>query len=266
LRDVSNIVFAVDDSEVIINDVRHTILAAVSFNDPTAAVDRMAALRETLGVAPDFEFKWNQRVGDATNRHTISDAFQGILSESIGLLTIAEGTDRQQAAELLTAQIADLIDGSILPFVIFDEGIVRDEVSFRRHLLAGSSTLRRTQVSSARSFANDLVQCADLFAGFHNLKVRIAIGQTTDRLIQFDDGRGEDEMPLSALLEMAFRYSLWGPETFEVDPEWNYENGPPPGRYKEAEGYGLRIHSSIDREVRAMLYDEVGRAYTGCWS
>ena len=267
VRGLSHFVLAVDDSEVEIRGVRHTILAAVGFKDPVTAIDEIGHLRASLGVAADFEFKWNRRFDDPAHRRIVSDGFQKILSESIGLVMITEGTDRQDAAEHLAVQIADLVEDPVLAVVVFDEGIIRDATGFRRFLLgAGSDTLRRIQVATARSLANDLVQCTDLFAGFHNLKIRIALGDTPDRAIQFDDGRGDMEMPLSMMLEMAFRYALWGPEIIEVDPEWNYENGPPPGRYKEAAGFGLRIHSSLDAEIQSMLYDEVGLAYTGCWS
>jgi hypothetical protein len=267
VRGLSQFVFAVDDSEVEIRGVRHTILAAIGFNDPTTAIDEMGRLRADLGVAADFEFKWNRQFENPDHRRVVSDGFQNILAESIGLVTITEGTDRQHAAELLAVQIADLVEEPVLPIVIFDEGIIRDAAAFRRFLLeARNDAIRRLQVATARSFANDLVQCADLFAGFHNLKIRLALGDARDRQIQFDDGRGEMEMPLSMMLEMAFRYALWGPEIIEVDPEWDYENGPPPGRYKEPAGFGLRIHSSLDAETQSLLYDEVGLAYTGCWS
>ena len=172
LRDEAFSFFAVDDSEVMIDHSRHTILAALSFREPAEAVDRMAKLRAELALEPDFEFKWNQQGLARDQRDRVADEMRQILCDSFGLLVVSEGTDRQKAAELLAVQIGDLIDGEIVPFVIFDEGIIRDQRSFRRFLTtSGDSSLQRMQFSSARSFAHDLVQCADVFAGFQNLKI-----------------------------------------------------------------------------------------------
>jgi len=91
----------------------------------------------------------------------------------------------------------------------FDEAIIRDERRFRQYLVASPrGAVRRTQFSVARSFAHDLVQCADLFAGFQNLKIRIALGEGKNRVVpgDFED----DEISLADLFEVSFRYVLWG--------------------------------------------------------
>lgn len=265
LRGVAAVTFAVDDSEVMIKGSRHLLLAAVAFHEPTSAVDAMARLRREVNVADDFEFKWNQKELPADAREKVADELRQVIGGAFGVVTLIEGTDRQRAAELLCEQIGELIEGDVLLSVVFDEAILRDERSFRRYLLASQQdAVRRIQFSVARSFAHDLVQCADLFAGFQNLKIRIALGEGKNRTVpgDFDD----DEISLADLFEVSFRYVLWGQVVTKIDPEWISDDAPPPDWiFKETEGLGFRIHSSLDDETKELLYDEVGRPYFGCW-
>lgn len=263
LAGVPHVFFAVDDSDIVISGVRHTLLCGVNFLDAGAAADRLRALRLQLQLPEDFEFKWNRTAGSPETRDTIAQAFREVAFDVVTVLTIREGTDRQGAATLLAEQIADLIEECVVPIVVFDEGIIQDERAFRRALLSSErEPLRRMQVSSARSFANDFVQCADIFAGFYNLATRLALGETKDRIVRFEpDGF---EWPLSELLEGSLSRALWGQDVIEIDRTWDYTTGPPPARYREAEGLGLRIHSSVDPDVMSRLYDSVGRPYMGC--
>lgn len=260
---VPHVLFAVDDSDVEIAGASHTLLCGVSLRDAAAVVERLRSLRHELELPADFEFKWNRRVGSPETRDAMAQAFRLVAWDALTVVTIMEGRDRQRAAMLLAEQLADLIEGSIMPIVVFDEGIISDEAEFRRALVTSlREPLRLMQVSSARSLANDFVQCADVFAGFYNLKVRLALGSVKDRVIRFEpDGF---EWTLSQLLEGSFSSALWGQDVVEIDPEWDYTNGQPPGQYREAEGLGLRIYSSVDPELLAVLYDTVGRPYTGC--
>src|SRR5207249_3361898 len=158
--------------------------SGVRFRDMPAAVDRLARLRADLGFPADFEFKWNQRIRDAGVRDAIADAFRELAHDSTCVVTLLEGSDRQRAATLLAEQVADLIGGWTVASLVFDEGIIRDEGNFRRTLLeSGKEAMRRMQFSSARSFASEAVQCADIFAGFYNLKTRLALGTAAIRLM-----------------------------------------------------------------------------------
>jgi|ERR1051325_1112121 hypothetical protein len=256
--------FAVDDSEVLISGMPHTLLAALSFDEPAKIVDKLAELRANLDLGMEFEFKWNQRGLASDVRAKIAVELRAALWNSFGLLTIVEGQDRQRAAGYLAEQIADLVEGDVVPFVTFDENIVRDHRAFRSFLLeSGRQPMQRMQFSTARSFAHDLVQCADVFAGFQNLSIRVVLGDAKDRLVP-GDFEGE-ELSLSFLLEASFRYVLWGRNTVKVDPDWTSEEAPPPDwLYKETEGLGLRIHSTMPAETERLLYDNLGRPYMGC--
>lgn len=44
--------FAVDESEVVIEGIRHTIIGAVSFTEPSVTLEEMTALRSRLNL-PD---------------------------------------------------------------------------------------------------------------------------------------------------------------------------------------------------------------------
>jgi hypothetical protein len=262
---VATAFFAVDDSEVMIGGSRHLLLAAISFHEPASSVDAMRRLRREVNVSPDFEFKWNQQELSAEAREKIADELRQVVGGAFGVVTLVEGTDRQRAAELLCEQIADLIEGDVVPCIVFDEAIIRDERRFRQYLVASPrDAVRRTQFSVARSFAHDLVQCADLFAGFQNLKIRIALGEGKNRVVPGDCE--DDEISLADLFEVSFRYVLWGQVVTKIDPEWTNGDAPPPDWiFKETAGLGLRIHSSIPDQTKELLYDEVGRPYFGCW-
>jgi len=159
------VTWAIDDSEVLISDSPHTIIGALSFDDPGIPIAEMANLRRTLRLSDDFEFKWNSKIRDPQQREIVSSVFLRILTQSVGLVTIVEGRDKQRAAQLLVRQICDFHDSATIPLLIFDENIVIDKRRFRRHLLdSDDERVRSALFVDTRSDLNDLVQCADLFA------------------------------------------------------------------------------------------------------
>jgi hypothetical protein len=51
--------FAIDDSEIEIENRPHTILAALGVHDATAVTSALAELKEQFGLMPEDEVKWN---------------------------------------------------------------------------------------------------------------------------------------------------------------------------------------------------------------
>lgn len=256
------LLWAVDDSELMIEGKPHTLLGAVSFHRPWAVLQGMHDLRRYLKLPDDFEFKWNSKIDSPEARKVVSDTFLRILSPSVGVLTVAEGRDHQKAAELLARQIVDFQEPNMVPMVLMDTGILKKPVAFRQFLNRSSDEqLRFLQFATVNSSLNDLVQCADLFAGFLALKVKLAVAMVKDPTITDDEG----ELPLSSVIEFSLRYVIWGARD-EVPFNWDAETESPPPEFwmKRSKGLGLRIHSSVSEHVLEKIYLEAGSFYMGC--
>lgn len=78
MTDSTFFTWAIDDSDVLISEIPHTLLAAVSFADPLRTVRAMAELRRDLNLPANFEFKWNGRLDDAHSRHKVSEGFRSL--------------------------------------------------------------------------------------------------------------------------------------------------------------------------------------------
>ncbi len=256
------VLWAVDDSELTIEGKAHTLLGAVSFSHPWPVCNGMAELRNHLNLPDDFEFKWNSRIARPADREKVSEMFLRILARSVGVVTVVEGRDHQKGAELLAQQIADFQQPRTASLALMDNGIVKKPFEFRRFLNQSTDdNLRYFQFASVDSSLNDLIQCADIFAGFLALKIKLALNIVKDRTITDDEG----ELSLSSVIEFSLRYVIWGARN-EVAFDWDNQTESPPPEFwiKYAKGFGLRIHSSVSEHVLERVYSQAGTFYMGC--
>jgi hypothetical protein len=130
------LVFAFDDSEIVIEGIPHTIIGGIGANDPKAIDRALSHLKSQFGMPPSAEVKWNGMNLDQRDREALSQELLSLLNEATTLVTISEGVNRQIAAEHITRQLADYLvshpyrlEGDPSLSMIFDEGIISNPSS-----------------------------------------------------------------------------------------------------------------------------------------
>src|ERR1700730_6347029 len=100
--------FAIDDSDVQIEDRSHTILAAIGIRDLAALESALDTLKLQFGLMSADEVKWNgMRPMPQHAREALSQELMTLLHRSVPLVVINEGRNKQIAAERIAVQIAD---------------------------------------------------------------------------------------------------------------------------------------------------------------
>ena len=264
------LVFAFDDSEIVIEGLPHTIIAGIGANDPKAIDRALSHLKSQFGMSPSDEVKWNGMNLDQRDRDALSQELLSLLNEATTLVTISEGVDRQIAAEHTTHQLADYLvshpyrlEGNPSMQMIFDEGIISDLISYESFLKINfSPPLSNSSLSSVRSHESSLIQLADVDAGFNRLVTDICLGHPNKQIEVLNDGPGAPiKMDLRSYICLSQRWNTWG----EVPPPPDPENVTFDGRwpFKYAGGHGLRIVSSISPDLVRKIYDS-RIVYMGC--
>lgn len=267
--------FAVDDSEILIGERPHTILAAISFERPDETRTQIRRIKAQFGLSSDEEIKWNSpRLQNQQQREAMSEELLSVLSSSKFVATINEGTDRQAALTHLTVQIDDFLqfNSKYIPEpsaiqLFCDNGIISNQSVLNQFLLQmNRPRLRLLDFRSVSSKSDELVQCADVCAGFTRLLIDLALGRPNRRfefIEKFDDGSTNlIDTDLRHLVLFSLRYSMWG----EVPPPSDPNNIQSDGTYPflHTAGLGLRIHSSVSEAVISKIYETAGVVYYGC--
>ncbi len=264
-------VFGIDDSEIQIEERPHVILAAIGVRSLTQIESALTKLKAEFGLRPTDEVKWNGMPPmPQQTREALSQELMILLQESVPLVTVNEGRDRQLAAARSTEQIADFL--SRHPYSLaaedsveltFDEAIIDDQEEFRRHLQTlAPSPVASAAATSVHSHENAVIQLADVVAGFSRLATEIALGRANKEFLIWDDGLGcETAIDLLNYISLGLRWAMWGevppppdPDNITFDASWPF---------KYVGGYGLRIHSTISPRSTETIY-ESRRVYMGC--
>lgn len=267
--------FAVDDSEIVIESRLHTILAGVGFERPDETKAQIRAIKAQFGLRSHEEIKWNgTRLESQQQREAMSEELLGVLSHLKFVVTVSEGTDRQVALEYLTIQVDDFLQYrstySAEPAALrltCDNGIIQNSSAYEK-FLKGTKRPRLAVLDfeSVTSDSDELVQCADICAGFSRLLIDLALDRPNRRLIlleKFDDSSPNAvDLDLRHLVLFSLRYSMWG----EVPPPRDVNNIQFDGTYPflHTAGKGLRIHSTVREEVISKIYQDAGVVYFGC--
>jgi hypothetical protein len=165
------VVFGIDDSEIEIEGRLHILLAAVGVRMVQPLESALAKLKGEFGLGASDEVKWNgMRPLPQKVREDLSQELMILLRESVPLVTINEGRNKQAAAVRSVEQIAEFIRrqpysvtaGDTVEF-LFDEAIIDDPAEFNRHLQTLSpSPVASAAVTSVQSHQNAVVQLADV--------------------------------------------------------------------------------------------------------
>jgi hypothetical protein len=263
--------FGIDDSEIQIQGRQHTILAAIGVKEPSAIESALNKLKSQFGLTPSDEIKWNgMKPMPQLAREALSQELISLLDRSAPLIVIQEGRNKQLAAERTAIQIADFLSThpNYLSVeqtleLIFDEGIVVDDLAFSEHLRSLSpSQVAVANFASAHSHENDVIQLADVLAGFNKLATEIALGRPNKELQISEDGSsGTIVMDLLRYISLSMRWATWGEVPPPPDPDNITFDGKWP--FKHIGGHGLRIYSSISHETINRIYDS-RIVYMGC--
>lgn len=250
---------AVDDSDFPLGGKKHIILAAILFHEPEEVIATVEGIKADFSLK---ELKWNSKGLTQIQREEVSSRMLGVLSQAHSFVLIREGHDKQAAAEDLVQQIAESLDMAETGLDLelhFDIGIISNERMLSQKLQSlPYECMRHTRFSSVNSLDSNLIQCADLFAGFIRLQLDLLFSRK-DKIIFFGEEYSPyDELPLSRYVSLALRYSLYG----EVVSEnlGDLDNLP----FKYAKGKGLRIISSVSDDLLDEVYGRIGVSYMGC--
>jgi hypothetical protein len=269
------VIFAVDDSEILIDGRAHTILAGITFDQPGETGAQIRAIKVKFGLRKEDEIKWNgMQIGDRQQREAVSEELLSVLSHSKFLVTVNEGTDRQVALEQLATQLDDFMEERSKYLaepaeiqMCCDNGVINSPTEFVSFL----KTSRRSRLASLifesiNSSSSELIQCADMCAGFSRLLIDLALGRSNRRfeiVEKFGDGSTNVvDTDMRHLVLFSLRYSMWGEVAPPRDPNNIQYDGTYP--FLHVGGRGLRIHSSASKETIDRIYDYAGVVYFGC--
>ena len=268
-------IVAVDDSEIVIEDRPHTILAGVIFEQPDETKLQIQTIKARFGLRSDEEIKWNgARLENQQQREAMSEDLLGVLSRLKYLATVSEGANRQKALEHLTIQLDDFLQERSKynpePTAIglaCDNGIIQSPTAYERFLRQSkSSRFALMDFESVNSQSSELIQCADICAGFTRLLVDLALGRPNRRLVLLeklgDGSTNEVASDLRHLVLFSLRYSMWGDVPPPPDPQNIKLDGTYP--FLHAAGRGLRIHSTASGQIISKIYENAGIVYFGC--
>jgi len=260
--------FTIDDSEIQIEERPHTILAAIGVRDPAAVESALDKLKLQFGLLPADEVKWNgMKPMPQQSREALSQELMTLLHESVSLVIISEGRNKQVAAERLAVQIADFAGRPRSQLaaepveLIFDEEILDSELRYLQyvHTLA-PSPVASANVATVHSHESAAIQLADVLAGFNRLATEIALGRANKNLILRED-QLDIKIDLLSYISLSLRWAMWGevppppdPDNITFDASWPF---------KHIGGYGLRIHSSVSAGTIEKIYDS-RVVYMGC--
>lgn len=264
------LVFAFDDSEIIIENIPHTIIAGVGPHDPIAMNRALTELKSHFGLSVSDELKWNGMNLPQRDRELLSEQLLSFLNKGTTLVMISEGLNREVAARLMAQQLSDYFtrhpyiwDGKTHLSMIFDEGIICDASNYNQFLKSTfMAPVSNATVLSVKSHENALIQLADVAAGFNRLVTAIALGRPDKQIEYTEKGFGYSvKTNLSSLITLSQRWETWG----EVPPPPDPENVTFDGRwpFKHVGGHGVRIISTISPELVKTIYDS-RIVYMGC--
>jgi hypothetical protein len=252
-------IFAVDDSEILIEERPHTILAALGVRDSAAVESALDALKLQFGLVPTDEVKWNgMKPMPQQCREALSQELMTPLHESVPLVVICEGRNKRVAAERLAVQITDFagqprseLAGRPMELT-FDEGILAGELEYLEYLQTLTpSPVASASVGTAHSHESALIQLADVLAGFNRLATEIALGHANKNLI-LRENESDIKIDLLSYISLSLRWAMWGevppppdPAKITLDASWPF---------KHVGGYGFRIHSSVSTATVERIY------------
>jgi Protein of unknown function (DUF3800) len=247
-------IIGVDDSEITLENKFHTILGGVILESADKLEKQISIIKDKHGV-PDQELKWSgfsQLTPE--QKKALGQDILPLLNTLTGFIVIVEGRDKALAAKKVCEQITDLLKIQKHTRIHFDQQII-DEKRLCEMLKLSVKNEDIKVIDSKNSIA---VQCADFFIGYQKIRIENDLGLRSVPPVNMEDG----EMDFGFYMFAQTCYSLWG----EVPGEFSNEEAMDKYEYpiKETRDKGLRIFSSIPKELQDRIYEKCGSFWIGC--
>jgi hypothetical protein len=156
-----------DETHLEIERKKHTIIGGIVPDNPAKIMWNMIKLKETIGLNPFDEVKWNMKGLDESRRLQLSEGIINILSEGCNaLITLVEGNDKSAAARLFANQVYDYCnEKNIETFSLFmDENLVSQIPNYVDFLKTNFiNNVKCSGVNNLISQYDQIIQCCDIF-------------------------------------------------------------------------------------------------------
>ncbi len=255
---LDTILIGVDDSEITLENKFHTILGGVILESADRLENQIRVVKEKHGV-PDEELKWSGFSNlTPKQKKQLGQDILPLINTLTGFIVIVEGRDKASAAQKICEQINDLLKPQKHALIHFDQQII-DENGLCEML---KLSIKRDDIKVVDSKNSIAVQCADFFIGYQKIRIENDLGLKNIPPVCMEN----DEMDFGFYMFAQTRYSLWGEVPGEFSNEDAMFEAMDKFEYpiKKTRDKGLRIFSSITKELQNKIYEECGSFWMGC--
>ena len=253
--------FFCDESFLTLENNKHILIGIVAVKNENELLSYFVNLKRKLKLSFFEEIKWNADNFPSEQRKKITNEFLSIVYDWTGILILV---DRNQMYKEIFIKVIKQIEKyfkeqkSLYYTLNIDQGFLNISKSIFLNLVSNKFRNKCIQFNIADSSTNQLIQCTDLFTGFHS-RLLSDIDLNTDKVIKLSSNSGYG-MPVEAeyswMVKMAFRYNIWGEEKSFVDE---------PELIKNSFGKGFKIlESNISSELYNKIQKFFSRIYMGC--
>ena len=255
---LETIIIGVDDSEITLEYKFHTILGGVILESADTLENEIMLIKEKHGV-PDEELKWSgfsQLTPE--QKKALGQDILPLMNNFTGFIVIVEGRDKVLAAKKVCEQITDLLEIQKHTSIHFDQQITDEKRLFEMLQLS----VKNEDIKVIDSKNSIAVQCADFFIGYQKIRIENDLGLRSVPPINMEDG----EMDFGFYMFAQTRYSLWGevPGGFSNEEAMFAAMDKYEYPIKKTRDKGLRIFSSITKELQDRIYEKCGSFWMGC--
>ncbi len=251
--------FVVDETHLRIEGKEHCLLACLGFSAPHEVSAGVVDAKFEIGLRWQYEIKWGKRDLAEDDRRVLTERlFELIGTARCALVVLHEGRDKQSAASDLVSRIIEFCsEKGIGAFsIVFDRNLVRDAKPL--WALCSGSELICLGIQEHESEYDQLVQLADLFAGFCGYSIRQTLNDGPSGKMAFWIEGDEDidglafDLPLKDwfFLQAMGLFPRATEESVDGDDTWVEHN---------AWGSGFLVKSSMSHVAQSALYREVVR-------
>jgi len=246
--------FFVDETFLQIENKPHVLLACLGFRSPIKAAIEVIEAKGQADLNPDYELKWGKRDVQGKARDELTKTlFEVVGSAATAFIVLVEGSDKQEAAEILVRQILDFCKKNDVGAysITLDSGLVKRVDSLAplcRHHEPCCLGLQSHDSSS-----DQIVQLTDIFAGFARYAIRQELGEPLTGTMKLDiDPDFDFDIPLGRWFIVEAQSLLWASTESGVCDDgdtWTEE---------DSNGLGFVMQSSVSaatrQKIRGMMY------------
>jgi hypothetical protein len=251
-----------DETHLEIERKKHTIIGGIIPDNPAKIMWNMIKLKETIGLNPFDEVKWNMKGLDESRRLQLSEGIINILNEGCNaLITLVEGNDKSAAARLFANQVYDYCnEKNIETFSLFmDENLVSHIPNYVNFLKTNfiKNNAKCSGMNNLISQYDQIIQCCDIFTGLYRCAIINALKDDGKTVFLEDEIVGSiEELKINDYIILKMRYLVWGAveEVSDINGIFSYKN---------SIGFGVRIFSTISEESARVIKEKVAMTFIG---